>query len=204
LKNKNENTLLKNENKNENTLLKNKNENTLLKNENFENIFVPDFNSIYNLLLSKYKDTNIKILLIGSISQKKLDFINNYFNNSIIYIYNEDKTYYKNLSDNIIQNENYPYNINEINSLANTHINFDIILTSGQISVENFGFIATHYINLLSDKGIIIFENIQSINNANIIINAIPLNIKNKIDIIDLRRVNSKYDSICIILDKTK
>ena len=169
-----------------------------------KNTFVPDFNSIYDSLLSKYKDTNIKILLIGSISQKKLDFINNYFNNSIIYIYNEDKTYYKNLSDNIIQNENYPYNINEINSLSNTHINFDIILTSGQISIENFEFIATNYINLLSDKGIIIFENIQSINNANIIINAIPLNIKNKIDIIDLRRVNSKYDSICIILDKTK
>ena len=176
----------------------------IIKNEKFQNIFIPDFNTIYDYKLTKYKNQNIKILLIGSISQNKLNFINNYFNNCFIYIYNEDKTYYKNLSSNIIQNENYPYNINEIKNLNDIHITFDIILTSGQISLDNFIFIAANYINILNNTGIIIFENIQSINNCDSIINAIPLNINNQIEIIDLRKKNSKYDNICLILDKTK
>lgn len=173
-------------------------------NSNFSNTFIPDFNSIYNSRLIKYKNKNIKILLIGLVSQNKLDFINNFFNNSIIYIYNEDETFYKNLSSNIIQNKDFPYNINEIKNLNNIHLNFDIILTCGQISLDNFIFIATHYINFLSDNGIIIFENILSINNTDIIINSIPLDINYQIDIIDMRRLNKKYDSICLILDKTK
>jgi len=175
----------------------------LNKNENFKNDYVPDFISVYNSKLSKYKNTSIKILLIGSISQDKLEFINNYFTNCIIYVYNEDKTYYNNLSDNIIQNEHNPFDIGEVKSLFDNHINFDIILSCGQISIESYTFIAKSYINLLSNKGVIIFENIQSIDNANLIINAIPLDIKNQIDIVDLRRVYPiKYDRICIVLDK--
>lgn len=175
----------------------------LNKNEHFKDEYVPDFISIYNSKLAKYKNTNIKILLIGSISQDKLDFINNYFTDSIIYAYNEDKTYYNNLSDKIIQNQNNPFDIGEVNNLSNNHINFDIILSCGQISIDNYIFIAKSYINLLSNQGIIILENIQSIDNANLIINAMPLDIKNQIDIIDLRRVYPiKYDRICIVLDK--
>lgn len=173
------------------------------KNEHFKDEYVPDFISIYNSKLAKYKNTNIKILLIGSISQDKLDFINNYFTDSIIYAYNEDKTYYNNLSDKVTQNQNNPFDIGEVKSLSDNHVNFDIILSCGQISIDNYIFIAKSYINLLSNKGIIIFENIQSIDNANLIINAMPLNIKNQIDIIDLRRVYPiKYDRICIVLDK--
>lgn len=175
----------------------------LNKNEHFKDEYVPDFISIYNSKLAKYKNTNIKILLIGSISQDKLDFINNYFTDSIIYAYNEDKTYYNNLSDKVTQNQNNPFDIGEVKSLSDNHVNFDIILSCGQISIDNYIFIAKSYINLLSNKGIIIFENIQSIDNANLIINAMPLNIKNQIDIIDLRRVYPiKYDRICIVLDK--
>jgi hypothetical protein len=175
----------------------------LNKNEHFKDEYVPDFISIYNSKLAKYKNTNIKILLIGSISQDKLDFINNYFTDSIIYAYNEDKTYYNNLSDKVIQNQNNPFDIGEVKSLSDNHVNFDIILSCGQISIDNYIFIAKSYINLLSNKGIIIFENIQSIDNANLIINAMPLDIKNQIDIIDLRRVYPiKYDRICIVLDK--
>jgi DNA-directed RNA polymerase subunit L len=175
------------------------------RNETFIDSYTPDFISIYNSRLGKYKNTNIKILLIGSISQNKLNFINNYFNNCIIYVSNEDKTYYNNLSDNIIQSENNPFDIGEVNNFITNHINFDIILTCGQISIDNYIFIAKAYVHLLTTNGIILFENVQSIENASSIINAIPLDIKNEINIIDLRKIYpTKYDRLCILLDKSQ
>ena len=48
-------------------------------NEKFEQIHIPDFIKVYDKVLNRYKNKVIKILLIGTISQKKLDFINDYF-----------------------------------------------------------------------------------------------------------------------------
>lgn len=166
--------------------------------------FVPDLISIYEKNLGRFKnsDTKKRILLLGSISQKKLDFFTNYFNNSIIYVYNEDNIVYKNIDESIIKNENYPFMIEEVDKLKRLNKSFDIILTQGQISIDNFMFIAKNYINLLEKDGIIIFENIQTLDNIGKIIDSIPLDIKNKFEIHDLRRVNGKYDNICIIMDK--
>lgn len=174
-------------------------------NETFiEDDFKPDFISIYNKKLERYLTTNIakNILLIGSISQKKLDFFMNYFNDAIIYVYNEDHVEYKNINENIIQNDDYPYKIDEITKLKDNNKYFDIIITQGQVSIDNFIFVAKNYIDLLEKDGIIIFENIQTIDSIGKIIDSIPLNIKNKIEVYDLRRVNGKYDNICITLDK--
>lgn len=166
--------------------------------------FVPDFISIYEKKLGRFKnsDTTKKILLLGSTSQKKLDFFTNYFNDSIIYVYNEDNIVYKNIDESIIKNEDYPFMIEEVDKLKRSNKTFDIILTQGQISIDNFMFIAKNYINLLEKDGIIIFENIQTLDNISKIIDSIPLDIKNKIEIHDLRRINGKYDNICIIMDK--
>jgi len=166
--------------------------------------FVPDFISIYEKKLGRYKnsDTTKKILLLGSTSQKKLDFFSNYFNDSIIYVYNEDNIVYKNINESIIKNDDYPFMIEEVDKLKRINKTFDIILTQGQISIDNFIFIAKNYINLLEKDGIIIFENIQTLDNISKIIDSIPLDIKYKIEINDLRRVNGKYDNICIIMDK--
>ncbi len=172
--------------------------------ETFYNNFIPDFLSVYQDKLSRYlkSDTTKKLLLIGSVSQKKLDFFREFFNNLILYVYNETSTEYKNLDESIVQNETYPFTIEEVNKLLDSNKKFNMILTQGQISIENFKFIAKNYINLLEKDGIIIFENIQSINNINDIIDALPLNIKVKMEIIDLRRVNGKYDNLCLIVDK--
>ena len=172
--------------------------------ETFNDNYVPDFISVYKDKLDRYfKNLSTKkILLIGSISQKKLNFFMEFFNDSIIYVYNEDHIEYKNIDDNIIQNEQYPFMIEEVDKLKSINKNFDIILTQGQISIDNFKFIGKNYINLLTKDGIIIFENIQSINNIGDIIDEIPLDIKYKFEIQDLRRVTGKYDNICLIMDK--
>lgn len=166
--------------------------------------FVPDFVSIYEKKLGRYKNSNKtkKILLVGSISQKKLDFFSNYFDDAIIYVYNEDNIVYTKMNESIIKNDNYPFMIEEVDKLKRTNNTFDIILTQGQISIDNFIFIAKNYVNLLEKDGIIIFENIQTLDNISKIIDSIPLDIKDKIEIHDLRRVNGKYDNICIIMDK--
>ena len=171
--------------------------------ELFIDDYIPDFISVYNNKFDRYLKSSKpkKILLIGLISQKKIDFFIKYFNDSILYIYNEDKIEYKNIDENIIQNENYPFMIEEVEKLKSVNNNFDIILTQGQISIDNFKFIAKNYINLLDKNGIIIFENIQSLNNISDIIDSVSLSIKNKFEIQDLRRVNGKYDNICIIMD---
>jgi hypothetical protein len=171
--------------------------------ELFIDDYVPDFISIYNNKFDRYLKSSKpkKILLIGLISQKKLDFFIKYFTNSILYVYNEDKIEYKNIDESIVQNENYPFMIDEVEKLKSINNNFDIILTQGQISIDNFKFIAKNYINLLDINGIIIFENIQSLNNISDIIDSVSLSIKNKFEIQDLRRVTGKYDNICIIMD---
>ena len=173
------------------------------KTEFYDNEYISDFITIYEEKLERFKNLpTINILIIGSISQKKFDFITNYFDNGLYYIYNEDNIQYKNTSENIIQNENNPFIIEEILNLKDSKINIDIIITEGQISLENFIFIAQNYTNLLNKKGIILFQNVQTIENCSKIIDQIPLNIKNKFEIIDLRRVNDKYDNICLIMDK--
>ena len=177
---------------------------TFNKNETFIDNYIPDFISIYNTKLERYKNSiqTIKILLIGSISQKKLNFYMNYFNDAIFYVYNEDQIEYKNISEDIIQNESYPFMNEEVEKIKRNNIYFDIIITQGQINIDNYKFIAKNYINLLEKNGIIIFENIQSIKNTDEIIDSISLDIKLQFDIYDLRRVNGKYDNICIIVDK--
>lgn len=174
--------------------------------ELFIDEYIPDLISVYKNKFNRYLKSSKqkKILLIGLISQKKLDFFMKYFNNSIIYVYNEDNIEYKNIDESIIQNENYPFMIEEVEKLKSINNNFDIILTQGQITIDNFKFIAKNYINLLDKNGILFFENIQSLNNISDIIDSIPLSIKNKFEIYDLRRVTGKYDNICIIVDLIK
>jgi hypothetical protein len=174
-----------------------------VKTELFQDEYISDYITIYEEKLKRFKKLPIiNILIIGSISQKKFDFITNYFDNGLYYIYNEDYIQYKNTSDNIIQNENNPFTSEEILSLKDSKNNFDIIITEGQVSLDNFIFIAQNYINLLNKEGIILFQNVQTIENSGKIIDKIPLNIKNKFEIIDLRRVNGKYDNICLIMNK--
>ena len=84
--------------------------------ELFIDEYIPDLISVYKNKFNRYLKSSKqkKILLIGLISQKKLDFFMKYFNNSIIYVYNEDNIEYKNIDESIIQNENYPFMIEEV------------------------------------------------------------------------------------------
>lgn len=174
--------------------------------ENFENQVINQIQPrYYNFYQSKFtnKDKYENILLVGFIEEKTLQYFGTNFPNCKIYLINEDKIIYKNsLASNIEIINNFPYDMNLINYFTNNNLMFDLILIEGLVVTDNIKFAFKNYVNLLTNIGIFIVENLQNYNDVSQIISSLPMEIKNRIDIIDYRKVYNKYDDILICLDK--
>ena len=79
---------------------------------------------------------------------------------------------------------------------------FDIIIDDGPHTVESQVRCIELYLSLLKDDGVLIIEDVQSIENAQIIQAAIP--ITHNYQVADLRNVKSRYDDIAVIIKKNK
>ena len=56
----------------------------------------------------------------------------------------------------------------------------------------------------MTDDGILIIEDIQDINWINILTNVVPDNLKQFIEIFDLRSNKDRYDDILFVINKNK
>lgn len=147
------------------------------------------------------RETN-NILLVGNISEDQLDYFYNTFKNSMIYIINEDKIIYKLKETTTIKRikiyDEYPYDNNIINDLSKLNIMFDLILFINIGTIENMIFSIKSYPILLQNNGKIVFENIQSYEDVDKIINNFPNYLKNQIVIYDNKKRTLKNDDIKI------
>jgi hypothetical protein len=160
----------------------------------------PFKNSNTNFYNKKLKDTqNVNnILLSGTISEEQVKYFFDTFKEAKIYILNEDKTTtYKIEEKSDIKRikivTEYPYDNNIISLFQKSNVLFDIIICSDINTIENMIYVIKSYPILLTNKSIIIIEDIQSYVDASKIIDNFPENLKNEIFIYDNRR--TKVDS---------
>lgn len=95
-----------------------------------------------------------------------------------------------------------PYNINFIeNILKPKNIKFDIIIDDGPHMLESKIFFIKNYLPLLSNNGILVIQDIQSIEWIDILKKNVPDNMKQNIKIYDLTKIKNKYDNILLTID---
>jgi len=91
-----------------------------------------------------------------------------------------------------------------INNFLNKNIKFDFMLDDGPHTLESMQQFITLYSQLMTDDGILIIEDVQSMTWIVTLVNTVPENLKQFIKVFDLRRNKSRYDDIVFAIDKSK
>ena len=92
-----------------------------------------------------------------------------------------------------------PINFNNV--FLKSNIKFDVLIDDGSHTLESMILFIQLYSQIMTDDGILIIEDVQSINWINDLINAVPENLKSYIKYYDLRKNKDRYDDIVFTID---
>lgn len=158
----------------------------------------------YEKTFETLKEKPVSVLEIGIRQGASLFLWSEYFKECSIIIgididqTNLQKMWQSNKIQYIFQNA---YDLNFYNSIKEK---FDIIIDDGPHTLESQCFSLSQYIKKLNPDGILIIEDIQTINNAKILQNILPKELQKNIEIIDLRSTKNRYDDILAIYRNVK
>ena len=165
---------------------------------------------LYESLLKSKKISAYNILEIGIWTGGSIKLWNDYFINAIVY--GVDIINIKNVWDEIKNNDKIilytstnGYDNDFVkNTFINKDIKFDFILDDGPHTLESMKLCIKLYIDLLTDDGILIIEDVQSIEWIDILSNEVNDDLKKYIDFYDLRVNKGRYDDIVFVINKNK
>ena len=83
------------------------------------------------------------------------------------------------------------------------NLKFDIMIDDGPHTLESMIFFIENYSKLLEDDGILIVEDVQSINWIKYLTIAVPEKLKKYISVYDLRENKNRYDDILFVINKS-
>jgi glutaredoxin-related protein len=89
------------------------------------------------------------------------------------------------------------------NIFLNKNIKFDFMLDDGPHSLESMKQFIKLYSQIMTDDGILIIEDIQSLDWIPILINEVPENLKQFVKVYDLRPNKNRYDDIVFTINKS-
>lgn len=89
-------------------------------------------------------------------------------------------------------------------NILSRDIKYDLIVDDGPHTLESMIKFLTMYRYVLADDGIMIIEDIQSIDWIPILLQQIPDNLKKYVDVYDLRGISGRYDDIILVINKSK
>lgn len=89
-------------------------------------------------------------------------------------------------------------------NLLDKDIKFDVIIDDGPHTLESMKQFIKLYTQVLSDDGILIVEDVQDISWTDELKKLVPENLKQYIEIYDLRSNKYRYDDILFVIDKSK
>lgn len=90
------------------------------------------------------------------------------------------------------------------NSILNKNIKFDFLLDDGPHTIESMKKFIQLYIQVLADDGVLIIEDIQSMEWTEILKSVVPEHLKQYIEIYDLRHIKNRWDDIVFVINKNK
>jgi cephalosporin hydroxylase len=163
---------------------------------------------LYQQLLFHRKETAKNVLEVGIYYGGSIKLWSDFFTNATVYgldimhidyvwdgIQNNDKIKLYTSSDAY---DEYFF----IRTFLNMGGKFDFLLDDGPHTIESMVKFIQLYSNLLSDDGILIIEDVQSIDWIPTLMNAVPDHLKQYIYCYDLRPNKNRYDDIVFTIDK--
>lgn len=164
---------------------------------------------LYEKLLTKKKETAKNILEIGIYHGGSIKLWSDFFTNATIYgidiipmrsIWDEIK--YKN--NIILYSETDAYDNNIVyRGFISNNIKFDFILDDGPHTLESMITFIKLYSELLYDDGILIIEDIQSLDWIDKLKNTVAEDLKKYIKVYNLIQIKDRYDDIVFTIDKS-
>ena len=181
----------------------------LINNDRSDKNTVHSYLETYETLFSSKKNDAENVMEIGISSGGSIKLWYDYFLNATIYGLDIIKA--NQLWDEITNKDRiklgrfdaYDYNFFE-NNLLSKNIKFDIIIDDGPHTLESMIFFVKNYIKLLKDDGILIVEDVQTIEWTNILTELVDEKYKKYIEIYDLRNNKGRYDDILFVINLNK
>lgn len=168
---------------------------------------------LYEKLLLGKKDTAKKVLEvgIGDYSVKNggsIKLWSIFFKNATIY--GLDILPIDRVMDDLLNNEKIilytsvdAYNEEFFaTNFLNNNVKFDFMLDDGPHTLESMKQFIKLYSQVMTDDGILIIEDVQSIDWIDILKQAVPEHLKQFIKVYDLRVIKNRYDDIVFTIDK--
>lgn len=89
------------------------------------------------------------------------------------------------------------------NQLKPLNKKFDIIIDDGPHTLESMIFFIKNYLPMLTENGILIVEDVQSIDWTNKLSDTVPDDFKEYIEVYDLRSNKERYDDILFVINRS-
>jgi hypothetical protein len=176
---------------------------------------------LYEKLFSrlKQKATNVIEIGIGPFKYPtvncpgnggSIELWNKYFSNATIYAV--DIIDYNNVYDGIKSNDKIKLftssnaYLEEFvkENFIDKNIKFDMLLDDGPHTLDSMIKFIELYSDLIADDGILVIEDVQDVCWFNELTNCTPEDLKQYINIYDLRDIKNKYDDLVFVIDKSK
>ena len=187
----------------------------LVNNSKTDKNTVHSYLHLYERLLERKKHTAINVLEIGigDFGEKNggsIKLWRDYFTKATIYgldILPIDRVMDELLHDDrvVLYTSTDAYNDEFfMTNFLHKNIKCDFMLDDGPHTLESMKQFIKLYSQIMTDDGILIIEDVQSIAWINALKNEVPAHLKRFVKVYDLRSVKSRYDDIVFTIDKSK
>lgn len=162
---------------------------------------------LYQLLLSKKKETAKNVLEVGICDGGSIKLWSDFFVNATVHaldVMHINHIWEEIKKEQIILYTSYDaYNEDLFKThFLNKNIKCDFMLDDGPHTLESMIQFIRLYSQIMTDDGILIIEDVQSIDWINILKNAVPEHLKKFVRIYDLRQNKNRYDDIVFTIDR--
>ena len=164
---------------------------------------------LYQKLLISKKENAKNVLEVGIYNGGSIKLWSDFFTNANVY--GLDIMHIDNVWEEIKNNEKIILHTSSdaydndffINNFLNKNIKFDFMLDDGPHTLESMKQFIKLYSQIMTDDGMLIIEDVPSLDWIDILTNEVPENLKQFIKVYDLTKIKNRYDDIVFTIDKS-
>jgi hypothetical protein len=154
--------------------------------------------NFYDSKFSIRKETTLNLLEIGIYDGGSLLLWKDFFSKSTIF--GIDVAMANLFHDRIYQIKGDAYNSKIVDLMNDSY--FDIIIDDGPHTAQSQISFVKQYLSKVNEGGLLICEDIASMDTVVSMISELPSSYRNRVEIIDLRQTDNRYDSLIFCLQK--
>ena len=164
---------------------------------------------LYDELLKSRKDSAKNVIEIGVYAGGSIKLWNDYFTNANVYgvdIENETRPFIANAIDILSGCERVKLHLGTnaySQNIFGIGVQFDFVIDDGPHTLQSMLDCISLYAPTLTEKGILIIEDVQDISWLNEMINHVPQELATCVKTFDLRPNKNRYDDIVFVIDKS-